>query len=288
MQPADRYLDLLAKSVLDELYAENEFRLIYLRRCLQEIESFDNRVYLDTRAHPQWGRFAEGRHTGRFLDDDLENSGFPHTMIGRVRLEHLRWCLDRVVRGEVPGDLMECGVWRGGAALFMRGFLAANGIAGRTVWLADSFAGLPPPSLPQDEGEDMSAAVYPMLAVPLETVRETFARYGLLDAQVRFLPGWFRDTLPGSPVGSLALLRIDADLYESTRDVLANLYDRVSPGGFVIVDDYHCMETCRRAVDDFRADRQLSEPLQRIDWTAVYWRKSQACTASRELGMETR
>lgn len=273
--PAQRYLDLLAASLLDELQPENGFRVLYLRRCLAGSERFDPRLYLDVRRHPDWPRYQQLQSIGRLVDDDLDNLGFAPTMIGRARLDHLRWCLDQVRDGAIPGDLMECGVWRGGAALFLRGYLAAHGIADRRVWVADSFQGVPPPRLPEDAGLDLSAARYPQLAVPLDTVRETFRRHGLLDRQVVFLAGWFRDTLPAAPVERLALLRIDADLYESTRDILQHLYGRLSPGGFVIVDDYHCIEPCRRAVDEFRLEAGIGEPLERIDWTAVWWRRSQ-------------
>jgi O-methyltransferase len=112
-----------------------------------------------------------------------------------------------------------------------------------------------------------------VLAVPLENVKEIFERYGLLDDQVRFLKGWFRDTLPNAPIEKLAILRLDGDMYESTMDVLRNLYYRVSAGGFVIVDDYGAYSACRKAVHDFRAEHGVSEPIQEIDWTGVYWRK---------------
>jgi O-methyltransferase len=156
----------------------------------------------------------------------------------------------------------------------MRGFLKAFGIADRAVWVADSFAGLPPPSLPQDEDNDLSAAKYPMLAISLETVQDLFARYNLLDGQVRFLPGWFKDTLPRAPIERLAMLRIDGDLYESTWDALSALYPKLSAGGFVIVDDYHCIPACRQAVDEYRQRKAIATPLEAIDWTGVFWQKA--------------
>ncbi len=265
------YLELLKKSLLGELYVENEVRLLYLRGCLDGRERFSREEFL----HPDAARVERYRRLGlegRLVEDSLENLGFGHTMIGRARLENIECCLERVLADGVAGDLMECGVWRGGAALFMRGFLAAHDMGGRKVWLADSFNGPPAPSLAIDE--DLSAARYPMLAIPLETVRELFARYGLLDAQVAFLPGWFRDTLPRAPVEKLALLRVDADLYESTRDGLDAMYGKVEPGGFVIVDDYGCIPACAKAVDEFREREAIRDPLVRIDWTGVYWRKS--------------
>lgn len=199
---------------------------------------------------------------------------FSHSMIGAKRMRNIEQCLDVIRLEGVPGDLAETGVWRGGSAIFMRGYLAAYDMTDRTVWAADSFEGLPKPSHPADQGLTYSADVMPSLAVSLEEVKATFAKYGLLDDQVRFLKGWFRDTLPVAPINRLALLRLDGDLYESTRDALVALYHRVVPGGFLLVDDYGDFPVCRQAVDDFRRERGVDEPIQKVDWTGVYWRKS--------------
>ncbi len=115
---------------------------------------------------------------------------------------------------------------------------------------------------------------YNRLAASLEEVQANFARFGLLDAQVRFLKGWFRDTLPVAPVERLALLRLDGDFYESTMEALENLYHRISPGGFCIVDDYgeDGWTYCRRATDEFRARHGITAPLTRVDRSCWYWR----------------
>jgi O-methyltransferase len=167
----------------------------------------------------------------------------------------------------VPGDLVETGVWRGGTTIFMRAILKVHGVDDRTVWVADSFAGLPRPNAvryPRDEGDKLHT--FPHLAVSLERVRENFRRYGLLDEQVRFLEGWFRDTLP--------VLRLDGDLYESTMQALECLYDKLSVGGYVIIDDYGNVAGCRQAVHDFRTARALKDPIRPIDWAGAYWRRS--------------
>jgi SAM-dependent methyltransferase len=269
------YLDLLKKSILGELYAENELRLLYLRDCLRGTETFDQGVYLDIRRAKatEYQEYVSGRELGIHYRQSLENLGFQNTMIGRRRLENIEYCLQTIARESVKGDCMECGVWRGGAALFMRGFWAAHRVDDRTVWLADSFQGLPHPSLEVDRDLDLSAAQFPMLAVDEDTVKNVFERYGLLDGQVKFLKGWFKDTLPIALVERLSLLRIDGDLYESTWDALAALYSKVEPGGFVIIDDYGCLPQCRQAVSDFRERHGIAEPIQQIDWTGVYWRK---------------
>jgi O-methyltransferase len=196
------------------------------------------------------------------------------TMIGLRRLDNLEFCLKDVLRRGVLGDVIETGAWRGGASIFMRAVLKVWGDAERVVWVADSFEGLPKPntaSHAQDRGSILWR--FPYLAVSLEAVKGNFARYDLLDDQVRFLVGWFKDTLPKAEIEQLAVLRLDADMYESTMDVLRFLYHKVSIGGYVIVDDYGGMDSCKAAVDDFRAQQTITEQLVPIDWTGVYWRR---------------
>ena len=198
-----------------------------------------------------------------------------YTMIGMKRLDNVQSCVEDVLARHVPGDLIETGVWRGGTTMFMRAILKAYGIRDRTVWVADSFAGLPPPDTahyPWDKGLDLYK--FRELAISLDEVRANFARFDLLDEQVRFLKGWFRDTLPQAPITQLAVLRLDGDLYESTMDALTSLYPKLSRGGYVIVDDYGCIEACRKAVHDFRDSRGITDAILPVDWTGVYWRRS--------------
>ena len=175
-----------------------------------------------------------------------------------------------MIKEGVVGDFIETGVWRGGACLLMKALLRAAGDKSRRIWLADSFAGLPAPKNESD-GWDLSG--HPYLMVSADTVRENFQRFGLWDERVCLLEGWFADTLPAAPIDKLAILRLDGDLYESTRVALESLYDRLSPGGFVIIDDYHVWPGCRRAVDEFRHKRGDSGGMEEIDGTAVAWRK---------------
>jgi O-methyltransferase len=200
---------------------------------------------------------------------------FAQTMVGLERLENLRTCIETVLGDGVPGDLIETGVWRGGASIYMRGVLKAHGVHERTVWVADSFRGLPPPDAEQYP-EDAAARWHTAdeLAISVDEVKENFRRYGLLDDQVRFLEGWFRDTLPTVRDRQWALIRLDGDMYESTMDALGNLYPGLAPGGFVIVDDYSSVDACRQAVHDFRAAHDIDDPLVEVDWTGVYWRRS--------------
>ncbi len=195
------------------------------------------------------------------------------TMIGMERLDNLQDCITDVLRCRVPGDLIETGVWRGGATIFMRAVLKAYGDTARTVWAADSFRGLPKPDVqraPADKGDVHWA--FGALAIPVEEVQANFARYGLLDDQVRFLVGWFRDTLPTAPIKQLAILRLDGDLYESTTDALYALYPKLSIGGYVIVDDYH-LPPCRAAIHEYRAKHGITEQIVSIDEGSVFWRR---------------
>lgn len=165
-------------------------------------------------------------------------------------------------------------MWRGGASIFMRGMLKAYGVADRRVWVADSFAGLPPAD-PVRYPKESPIPFHTMqdLAVSLEAVRRNFQCYGLLDDQVQFLKGWFRDTLPSAPVQKLAIMRLDGDMYESTMDALVNLYHKLSSGGFVILDDYNAIRSCNDAVEDFRRQRSVTAELRLISGAGAYWMK---------------
>ena len=198
-----------------------------------------------------------------------------HTMAGFKRLDNVQYCVERVLEDDVPGDLLEAGVWRGGVAILMRALLAVHDVSTRTVWVADSFEGLPPPDperYPADAGLLLNSL--DELRVSLDQVRSHFERYGLLDEQVRFLKGWFRDTLAAAPISQLAVLRLDGDLYESTMDGLKALYPKLSVGGYVIIDDYGALSACREAVHDYRRAHAITDPIVPVDWTAAFWRRS--------------
>ncbi len=204
---------------------------------------------------------------------------WPLTMIGSRRLDNVEQCMRSVLEEGVPGDFIETGVWKGGTTIFMRGVLRAYGIADRRVYVTDSFEGVPAPDTtryPADQGSDFH--LWPGLAVDLATVKENFARFGLLDDQVEFVKGWFRDTLPALRGHSWAILRLDGDLYESTMDALENLYDDLAVGGWLIVDDYD-IEACRQAVTDFRAARGVTDEINPIDENGICWQKAAATAA---------
>lgn len=200
---------------------------------------------------------------------------YAESMIGLKRMENIEFCVNDTIRNNIPGDLIETGVWRGGSVIFMRALLKVANIKDKTVWVADSFEGLPKPDAEKyaADKDDDHFELSDVLSVSLERVKYNFEKYGLLDEQVKFLKGWFKDTLPTAPIQQLSVLRLDGDMYESTINGLDNLYPKLSKGGYIIVDDYGVVEGCKLAVNDYRKKFNISEKIIDIDGTGVYWKK---------------
>ena len=231
------YLDLLKRSLTGILYEDPDI---------------NTRVFVENHRH---------------IGSDWPYSG--KTMIGMVGLGNTERLVKRVIADKVEGDLVECGVWRGGTCIFMQGILTEHNETHRQVWVVDSFRGLPPPIYPIDP----DLASVPCLAVPLPEVKHNFELYNLLGSNVHFLEGWFEDTLPTAPIEKIAYLRLDGDLYKSTMDTLENLYPKLSSGGFIDIDDYP-LECCRTAVEEYRTRMGITEHLRYGPGVhGVYWRK---------------
>jgi len=247
----DLYLDLLKRALTDTLYARE----------------------------PDLEADSPSRFWLGFIEHYIKGGAV--SMLPVVRFDNLKACIRDVIERDVPGDFIETGVWRGGATIFMRGALEAYGDKTRNVWVADSFEGFPEPDPEKYPREskafhgDMQTKVLNHLAVSDEDVRRNFSAFGLLDDRVKFLKGWFKDTLPVAPIERLAILRLDGDYYESTMDALTTLYDKLSSGGYVIIDDYgeETWTYCKKAVEDFRASRAIDAPLVRVDSGCYYWQR---------------
>lgn len=249
---------------------ENKGRVDDARALYLEVmkRALLNTIYQDGQLNGGGGFQADQRESGTDWPSQA------HTMIGRKRLDNLQQCMETALEEGIAGDFIETGVWRGGATILMRAVLKAHGCGDRRVFVADSFAGLPPPNAkayPADASDRHHT--YPELAVSLEQVKANFDRYGLLDEQVVFLQGWFKDTLPSAPLKQLAVVRLDGDMYESTIDAISVLYPKLSPGGFLIVDDYGAVPACRQAIEDYRQAHGIVAAIEPIDWTGVFWRK---------------
>ena len=264
LTPEQRYLDLLKKCLTRRLFDEN----------------FD-RIPRNTKTAwraLRWGAYEAVNRVLAPWKLALVHSGRAtgESMLDLERLDNIEYCIVEALRNGVPGDVIETGVWRGGATIFMKAVLDAYGATDRTVWVADSFEGLPKPNpgkYPADAGDVFWKQ---SLDVSVEQVQANFRRYALLDARVKFLVGFFSDTMPVAPIDKLAVLRLDGDMYESTYVVLEHLYPKVSPGGYVIVDDYGCVPACAQATEDYRKTHSISAPVRKIDWTGVFWQKPRA------------
>lgn len=262
------YLDLMKRCLTKSIYREPYVLPV-------ESRAFVKRLVVKAFA-------ARGIHLVRKEPFDLTKR-YPvgHTMIGMDRLDNIQVCVEDVINRGVPGDLIETGVWRGGATIFMRAVLKAYGVTDRRVWVADSFEGFPPPNpakYPHDTIDVTRARAIAdsqlAQAVSLEEVTSNFTSYGLLDDQVRFLKGWFSETLPKASIKALAIARLDSGTYESTTDVLTILYPKLSLGGYLIVDDYGYWPSCRHAVDDYRKANGIRDEIRQIDFSGIFWQRT--------------
>jgi hypothetical protein len=250
------------------LAAQPALYLRLLKRCLVR-DVFPDQRYAPPDLTRPLAYSRELRQSGLDWPTEAE------TMVGMKRLENLQECCLAAIRDSIAGDFVETGVWRGGCGILMRATLAACQDADRKVWLFDSFEGLPKPdaaAFPADKN-DQHWTYGSYLGVSIDQVKANFERYELLDDRTVFTKGWFRDTIPNSDVGPISVLRLDGDMYESTWLVLTHFYPRVSSGGYVIVDDYGAIPTCKAAVDDFRRQHSIASPISSVDWTGVFWRK---------------
>jgi len=263
------YLDLIKKVLIDlkrvdqtEYWpVKSNFGTRFLENALYLLKK--KRVKLCHVRTYELSDRIEGRDCPRYAD----------TMIGLRRLENIEYCFNEIIRNNIPGDFIETGVWRGGATIFMKALLKSANIEDRIVWVADSFEGLPRPNKKYQADKDSTFHSWTELAVSLESVKNNFNKYGLLDENVIFLKGWFKDTLPVAPITNVALLRLDGDMYESTWDALINLYPKLSVGGYILIDDYNSVSNCKKAVDDYRKQNNITEEIQKADWSGVFWKK---------------
>lgn len=303
--PQALYLDLMKRTVSNIIYED------------QPLSFYDDQRQPVIADHFRLDRRVNGEDASREA----------HTMVGIKRLSNLQHCVETILQENVSGDLLEAGVLRGGASMFLRAILKAYGVTDRRVIACDTFRSSLRPGrifvvdvfmrllswIAWIPGKAFQRAVFNLsLKVPAEfrsfpvtqdpsdeaifgvifvlrhlrwycqphkdqtglpALRSHFARYGLLDDQVEFVEGFFSDSLPTAPIEQLALIRLDGDLYESTRDAIVPLYPKLSPGGFCIVDDYYAFTDCQRAIDEYRSEHGITAELHRIDKMAVYWRK---------------
>lgn len=194
----------------------------------------------------------------------------PHTMLGVRRLKSLHDAVRETAGRGVAGDIVECGVARGGSALLMS--LSARRVApGRTLWLFDTFEGLPEPDAAVNPDVELARQFTGECRGPEADVLALLTRLAPQQA-VRTVRGLFADTMLQPPVERIAMMHVDGDWYESVKPCLDALWPRLSPGGLAQVDDYGSWLGCRRAVDEFVAEHPgLS--IETVDGNAVRLRK---------------
>lgn len=196
------------------------------------------------------------------------------TMIGLKRMDNLHKMLDYIRENNIDGDLIETGVWKGGATIFMKLYCNVYGL-NKKVFVCDSFAGLPIPSgkFQQDNGDNHY--MFKELKISIEEVQNNFRQFNCIDDNVIFIKGFFKDTLPNNnQIKKLSLLRMDGDMYESTYDVFYSCYDKLIDKGVCIIDDY-CLNGARECTHDFRRDKNIDDPMNVVDNCGVYWIKNE-------------
>ena len=202
----------------------------------------------------------------------------PYTMTSPERVAALADAVRYTVVNAIPGDIVECGVWRGGSMMAVARTLVALGDTSRDLWLFDTYEGMSPPT-----AEDVSYSGRSAEAILAKTPREAGMNYwciasvedvaenirgtGYPPDRIHLVKGKVEDTLPAEGLGRIALLRLDTDWYESTRHELVHLWPRLEPGGVMIVDDYGHWQGARRAVDEYFEPLRPRPLLHRIDYT---------------------
>jgi hypothetical protein len=199
----------------------------------------------------------------------------PFTLTSPERIVALRDAVRHAVAAGVPGDIVECGVWRGGSMMVIASTLHDLGVHDRDLYLFDTFTHMP---LPGEEDVDVfgrAAAEYYDEAseaeafryLPLDAVKDALASTGYPTDRMHFVQGLVEDTIPEQAPERIALCRLDTDWYESTAHEMEHLYPRVVPGGMVLIDDYGHFQGAKKAVDEYLAVHDPNVLLHRIDFT---------------------
>lgn len=208
-----------------------------------------------------------------------------HTMTSARRSKLLWQLCKQVLKNQITGDFVECGVWRGGSAGLMGLALQRfDHNHKKKLHLFDSFEGLPQPSIADGvlaseysggANSGLLASIHQCVADLNDVQSFIFNELKLSKNLVTFNKGWFQDTVPkvGKEVENISLLRLDGDWYESTKICLEGFYDRIPRGGVILLDDYFCWEGCKKATDNFRSKHRILSEIIQIDRDSAYWVK---------------
>jgi O-methyltransferase len=229
-----------------------------------------------------WPRKSGGHREAEVAPDfddataDLYRYVRRFTMTSQERIHALRKSVQYVITNEVPGDIVECGVWKGGSMMAAARTLLEMGVT-RQLYLFDTFEGMCAPTGIDRDYRGKAAADYleeddkntslVWAYSPLDEVKRNLRDTGYDETQIVFAKGKVEDTIPVHAPERISVLRLDTDWYESTYHELVHLYPRLSLGGVLIIDDYGHWEGARRAVDQYIAENHVKILLNRIDYT---------------------
>ncbi|WP_323834980.1 TylF/MycF/NovP-related O-methyltransferase [Photorhabdus africana] len=278
MNIESRYIKLLAKSIMNEIYDETPIITSEdISTCQWIIEDLDRRKSDIFREYPHLRDAMNFAHMISYT----RRSRRVHTYVKRPGIDNVISCCECVINENVPGGFMEIGTLRGGISILMNGIITAHGDS-RQVFVVDSFQGLPDVS-ENDSLFDKEIWSYYSNQLKnymfdckcsLEEVKSNFSTYDLLTENVKFISGWVQDTLKDFSE-TLSIIRLDVDWYEATKCSLEQIYKNLSPNGFIIIDDYNLVG-CKKAVDEFRDNYSIQDEIVIVDATAgiIYWRKT--------------
>jgi O-methyltransferase len=201
-----------------------------------------------------------------------------HTMTSPERVSALVESVQYIVRNKIPGDIVECGVWKGGSMMAVALALEKAGDRSRDLHLFDTFEGMPKPTEADVDLKGHSAGTFfrklqtgpdssDYCHATLEEVQAAMNSTGYDPARVHLVKGRVENTIPGHAPNTIALLRLDTDWYESTKHELEHLFPRLSKHGVLIIDDYGHWQGARKAVDEYFADNKIPILLSRVDYT---------------------
>jgi hypothetical protein len=273
----DRYINLIKKSLQEDAYhdPENSGYLDNIRKlqetgCVNKTIAALREGYLDLVKKSVLGTlyYNPNNPNNRNIIRSLRK-----TCCSEDAVNALKYCMQEVEKNRISGDFLEAGVWAGGMTIFMKAFIEAYSNKTRNLWVLDSFKGWPVVNDDPDAKQCNNQNI-PWVMVSLETVKSNFSKYDLLDNRINFIEGFFSETLPSISVGQLAILRLDSDLYASTMESLNALYPKLAVGGYVIIDDYGCFNSCDRAVNEYREQHNINDKMVKQGSVGVYWQKT--------------
>ncbi|MGH9689295.1 MAG: TylF/MycF/NovP-related O-methyltransferase [Candidatus Acidiferrales bacterium] len=220
-------------------------------------------------------RDSKNRFPPDFREDEISimRDVLPWTLTTPERLYALIQAVRYVTSNQIPGAMVECGVWKGGSMAAVARTLLGKGDVKRELYLFDTFEGMSAPTSKDIEYSGKTAAELiasdpgHLCIAPLDTVRAVMHGTGYPSERVHFIQGKVEDTIPSAAPETISLLRLDTDWYESTKHELIHLYPRLSRNGVIIIDDYGHWEGARRACDEYFPERGAPVFLSRIDYT---------------------